>query len=39
VFPVPAVLFYRIPCIYTVYFKRLTEGLFRTATDGGGSMQ
>jgi len=35
----PAVLFYRIPCIYTVYFKRLTEGLFRTATDGGGSMQ
>ena len=28
---VPAVLFYRIPCIYTVYFKRLTERLFAKA--------
>ena len=24
----PAVLFYCIPCIYTVYFKRLTENMF-----------
>ncbi|MGP1491370.1 MAG: hypothetical protein ACTTI6_09985, partial [Treponema sp.] len=24
----PAVLFYRIPCICIVYFKRLTEGGF-----------
>ena len=25
----PAVLFYRIPCICIVYFKRLTEGVFQ----------
>ena len=28
----PAVLFCLIPCIYTVYFKRLTEGLFSERT-------
>ena len=30
----PAVLFYRIPCIYTVYFKRLTESYILCAANG-----
>ena len=32
-FSVPAVLFCLIPCIYTVYFKRLTENMFSKAVE------
>ena len=35
----PPLYFQLSPCIYTVYFKRLTESLFRSGTDAAGSKQ